>query len=75
MEQSQFEVFDMKEIWVDVPDYKNLYQVSNIGRIRRMNKYKYSNPYRILKTSIGKDGYIEVCLYKSNQKKYYKLFL
>ena len=26
----------MKEIWKDVVDYDNLYQVSNLGRVKRL---------------------------------------
>lgn len=28
-----------KEIWKDIPDYKGVYQVSNLGRIRSLDRY------------------------------------
>lgn len=66
------------EIWKDIPNYEGLYQASNYGRIRsldRVRKYKSSNQYgdyvmiqnikgRILKPiDIGK-GYYRVTLSK-----------
>ena len=29
----------MKEIWKDIPDYEGVYQVSNLGRIRSLDRY------------------------------------
>lgn len=31
----------MKEIWKDIKDYEGLYQVSNLGRVRALDKYVY----------------------------------
>ena len=34
---------EIEELWVDVKDYEGLYQVSNLGRVRsldRINKYR-----------------------------------
>ena len=30
----------MKEIWKDIPNYEGLYQASNLGRIRSVDRYK-----------------------------------
>ena len=30
----------MKEIWEDIPNYEGLYQASNLGRIRSVDRYK-----------------------------------
>ena len=32
----------IKEIWKDINEYENMYQVSNLGRIRSLNKNKES---------------------------------
>ena len=30
----------MKEIWKDIPDYEGLYQVSNLGEVRSLDRYE-----------------------------------
>lgn len=53
------------EIWKDIPDYEGLYQVSNLGRIKSLERYVYRptiNVYqkhntKILKTCLNNDGY------------------
>jgi len=53
-----------KEIWKDVPNYDGLYQVSNLGRIKSLNKknkikeLKGIDTTRILKLRESKDGYL-----------------
>ena len=47
----------MKEIWKDVKDYEGLYQVSNLGRIKRKSK--------IIKNGIDTKGYCYVNLSKN----------
>ena len=49
---------DEEKIWSDVPEYKNLYEVSNYGEIR--NK----NTKRILKSSL-RVGYPSISLSKN----------
>ena len=68
------------EIWKDVVGYEGSYQVSNIGRVKsleRLNKshscnnvdyYKRVNP-RILKQSSGNNPYLIVCLSKNGKRK------
>ena len=47
----------MEEIWKDIPGYKGLYQVSNLGRIKSMKRYtKIPNAIRIEKEKILKLG-------------------
>lgn len=46
----------MNEIWKDVKDYEELYQVSNLGRVKRVNTN------RILKGSKEPIGYLRVRL-------------
>ena len=42
----------MKEIWKDIPEYEGLYQVSNLGRIKSLD--------RIIKSGISNSGYIKI---------------
>lgn len=49
------------EQWRDVPNYEGLYQVSNLGRIRRMPKGKI----RVQKAT--KNGYLQINLCKENK--------
>lgn len=51
------------EIWKDVPDYEGFYQVSNLGRVKRID----SN--RILAERQGKNGYIRLNLSKNGEQK------
>lgn len=51
----------MTEVWKDIEEYKGLYQVSNLGRIRRDGQ--------IRKTQINSVGYFTVDLYKNNKRK------
>lgn len=53
----------MQEIWKDVPGYEGLYQVSNLGRVKRPCK-------RLLKGSICKNGYYRVTLWKNGKMSY-----
>jgi hypothetical protein len=65
----------MTEIWKDIPDYENAYQVSDMGRIRSLTKQvktKGENNYRTVKGQIrkifpNKSGYMTVVLSKSNK--------
>lgn len=50
----------MKEIWKDVKEYEELYQVSNLGRVKRVKTG------RILKGIKDRGGYLLVGLYKNN---------
>lgn len=56
----------MKEVWKDIEDYEGLYQVSNLGRVKRvesdrvLKKFKYTGGY--LKVTLSKNGV------KSNHK-------
>lgn len=52
----------MKEIWKDIQGYEGLYQVSTLGRVKRVTTG------RILKGSKDKDGYLMVRLSKNNIK-------
>ena len=55
----------MEEIWKDVVGYEGLYEVSNLGRIRRNGK--------ILKPQKTRDGYLRVHLSKNGIAKHGKV--
>ena len=64
----------MKEIWKPVVGYEGLYQVSNMGRVKSLER-KVPKGYgertvkeRILKLRIGRDGYLKIGLYGSTGK-------
>ena len=54
-----------KEYWKDIPNYEGLYQVSNLGRVKRIfvndktrNQYSYNKEEKILKPQ--QKGYIKI---------------
>lgn len=69
----------MKEIWKDIPNYEGLYQASNLGRIKSLEKQVWNNhqmvvrPEKILKPFSDKKGYFRVKLYKNQKCKTQKL--
>ena len=70
----------IQEEWRDIKGYEGLYQVSDMGRVKslerviiRKNGTKLPVKERILKSGIDKDGYLRVALGNSKGKR--KLFL
>lgn len=73
------------EIWKDIKGYEGLYQISNKGRIKALEKIstiKSNNSFNgskrvwsehILQSQLQKDGYIKACLYKDNKRKTVKV--
>lgn len=66
----------MKEIWKDVVGYEGLYQISNLGRVKSVERYRKgkrgSMTYckeRILSSRISNAGYYQVCVCKENMKR------
>lgn len=64
----------MKEAWKDIKDYEGLYQVSNTGKIKSIDRYvNYKlNKKRLIKGSIKKltlneKGYLKVTLFKNGK--------
>ena len=64
----------MKEIWKDIPGYEGLYQVSNLGRVKSLERYKDNNsglvkmPEKIMQGGI-RNGYVLVYLTKDGKRK------
>jgi len=64
------------EIWEDIKEYKGLYQVSNMGRVKSLERTfidkigrKQHTKERILKPETDCHGYLRIALYDSNGKK------
>ena len=64
-----------EEIWKDIAGYEDLYQVSNMGRVKslerivsRKNGRRFSVNERILKPSTNHKGYLQVVLCKGSGK-------
>jgi len=62
----------MSEKWTSIPGYIGLYQVSDLGKVRALEKLDMIGRKRkekLLKPSIGHKGYAKVTLYKNNIRK------
>lgn len=66
----------MIELWEDIEGYETLYKVSNLGRIKSLNRtnvnkngIKRKLKERVLKLSDGSKGYLIVSLSKNNKIK------
>ena len=66
---------DRNEIWADIPRYKGLYQASNLGRIRRLERPIINHGTHttkkgdIIKQSLKVNGYKSVTLFYSGKKR------
>lgn len=76
----------MKEIWKDIKGYEGLYQVSNLGRVKSLDRWRpvtektLKKGYKpkmtkgtILKPSKLKKGYLQVSLQKNGKKKWKRI--
>lgn len=66
----------MEEVWKDIKDYEGLYQVSNLGRVRSLDRIdvigrKIKGFY--IKTNVDNGDYQRLNLYKNNNKKSYNV--
>ena len=69
-----------KEIWEDIEGYEGLYQVSNLGRVKSLDRYVKARSHskefkkgKILKPRISQKGYLTVLLCKDNIGKEYRI--
>lgn len=62
---------ELKEIWRDIEDYDELYQVSNFGRVRSWinNSNNRRKIPKILKSAKNKHGYLYVNLCKKGKQR------
>ena len=69
----RIECLNKFEEWKDCVDYEGLYQVSNLGNVRSLDKYVWNRfqyvkrPGRIMKTHIDRYGYVRVVLRKDGK--------
>lgn len=70
----------MEEIWKDIKGYEGIYQVSNCGRLRSLDKTvvridgtKYELKGRILKLTFDRDYYKKVSFTLARKKGYYRV--
>lgn len=65
----------MKEIWKDIEGYEGIYQVSNTGKVRSLDRkvWNYTKKGRILKMHNNGHGYYNVSLHskEKNEKHVY----
>lgn len=67
----------MEEVWKDIIHYEGMYQVSNLGRVRAVDRIVDSAPEvgsriaygHILSITMNERGYMKVTLYKHNKGK------
>ncbi len=71
----------MQEIWQDIEGFEGLYQISNLGRVKsleRVVKYcentksktdKHTVKEHIKKPTLKENGYLQISLYKNNRGK------
>ena len=57
----------MEEVWKDIPNYEGLYQASNLGRIKSIERQGTTGG--IMKISYFKQGYSKITLVKNNKRK------
>ena len=66
----------MEEIWKDVVGYEGFYMISNLGRVKSLERVilggkwgKQKVSEKILKNCVGTCGYLKVCLNKNGKRK------
>lgn len=66
----------MTELWKDISGYEGLYQISNLGNVKsleRINRNGRLVHERILIPSVGGSGYLQVNLSKDNKAKIHQI--
>lgn len=71
----------MQELWKPVPGYEGIYEVSNLGSIKSLErkvmfkcgKRFYTQNESIKKPTLDENGYLYVNLYRDSKKKSFKL--
>lgn len=63
----------MIEIWKDIKDYEGIYQISNLGMVKSLNRLDsrgFKRKGKILKCNTNNKGYLEVILCKNGKTKH-----
>lgn len=65
----------MNEIWKDIKDYEGLYQVSNLGRVKSLERLttwqdrgRRIMPQRIMSLEVTRQGYLRIMLAKEGTR-------
>ena len=70
-----YKVIKVDEIWKDIKGYEGLYQVSNFGRVKSLERYRENHSKlqkveeKIKATRKDSQGYLLIDLYKDNKQK------
>lgn len=59
------------ELWRDVVGYDGIYQVSNLGRVKRAKAGRNTKIGRMLKPRTDKAGYTLACFYRNGRSKWF----
>jgi hypothetical protein len=68
-----------QEVWKDINGYEGLYQISNLGRVKSLDREKWNGKgfellkEKIIKPFIDKKSYLGIGLSKNGKKKNYRL--
>ena len=70
----------MKEIWKDIPNYEDLYEISNFGRVKSKDRTllharcgTQTRKGKLLSIAKSPNGYLRVTLCKSNKTKTFSI--
>ena len=70
----------MNELFVDIKGYEGFYQISNLGTVKslehsiiRSNGVKQTVKERIIKPSLGKNGYYTISLWRNGKGKGFQI--
>ena len=64
----------MEEIWKDVKNYEGLYQISNLGRLKSVERiYKNRKCKELIKKTSVANGYERIGLSKNGEIKYFSI--
>lgn len=67
-------MFNSNEIWKNIVEYEELYQVSSYGRIKRFNKDERYRSFKILKPhKINDYGHLKTDLYKNGLRESFQI--
>ena len=63
----------MQEVWLPIEGYEGCYEVSNLGRVKRLFKFRKYREYnsKILKFKVSDFGYLSIGLTKDGDKKFF----
>ena len=73
-----FIIMNQIEMWKDVPNFEGIYQCSNLGTLKSLERFghnqynKYLKKERIIKQHINCNGYYHVKLHKNSKSYWWK---